>query len=564
MVYSMTNAQQQQQSMSAEEALAKAKEIAARYAASTAPAASTTASTTTTTTTAPSKGKRKRWGVAPDSNNNNDNNEDDDNNNEDDAQQKRLKAAQIAAALAATTTTTTTTTTTATTATSSPTTSTSEPVLQRVWIKTSKERPARHFVEFLQDKLQQQLQQHQQQQQQNDDDNKQNNSKQNNNKQNAIPMIQQLKLAGRGAPGEAPTPGMPQQPLHVVIQGTDKAIVEQVETAVEVLLQQAEEAVVTVPLDDENENDDENDDENKNDRALALTGGSYSYYGNTTGSSAASTYRPASVAQLIGQANLPSAVGGDGMMNTADWVQGTVQVPGGVVGFIIGRGGENITSMQAKTGAKVQIQKEHELQPGQTMRTITLSAPTQAALEACREIVVKMVQEKAGTNFAVGGSSAAASTTSSGNMSSRDERLLQQALAAGHEHVTIQVPDADVGLIIGKQGSTIRSIQEQSGASIQIPPAADNATTAATATADNNAEAAAAAAAAAAPTRTLHITHPTLQGAEHAKQLIQNVLDSKPSFASSGGGTRSSSGTTASQAVTIQVPVSGEKMGLYW
>jgi polyribonucleotide nucleotidyltransferase len=72
-------------------------------------------------------------------------------------------------------------------------------------------------------------------------------------------------------------------------------------------------------------------------------------------------------------------------------------VPNGVVGFIIGRGGETITSMQARTGAKVQIQKEHELQPGQTMRIITLSAPTQEAVDQCRDIITSMVEDRVGT-----------------------------------------------------------------------------------------------------------------------------------------------------------------------
>jgi far upstream element-binding protein len=64
-----------------------------------------------------------------------------------------------------------------------------------------------------------------------------------------------------------------------------------------------------------------------------------------------------------------------------------------VVGLIIGRGGETITSMQAWTGAKVQIQKEHKLQPGQTMQIITLDAPTQEAVDQCRAIITGMVEE---------------------------------------------------------------------------------------------------------------------------------------------------------------------------
>jgi far upstream element-binding protein len=42
-------------------------------------------------------------------------------------------------------------------------------------------------------------------------------------------------------------------------------------------------------------------------------------------------------------------------------------------------------------------------------------------------------------------------------------------LAKGHALVTVQVPNADVGLIIGKGGATLNSIIGQMDAKIQIP-----------------------------------------------------------------------------------------------
>jgi far upstream element-binding protein len=80
--------------------------------------------------------------------------------------------------------------------------------------------------------------------------------------------------------------------------------------------------------------------------------------------------------------------------------------------------------------------------------------------------------------------------------------------------VTVEVPDADVGLIIGKGGTTIKSIQETTGASIQIPPSGN---------ADNPS------------VRTINITHPDEQGANAAKQQIEHVLSSKPSYAQNSG-----------------------------
>ena len=66
-------------------------------------------------------------------------------------------------------------------------------------------------------------------------------------------------------------------------------------------------------------------------------------------------YRPAPVASLIH--NPSGAMGGT-------LLEEQIGVPNGIVGFIIGRGGESIASMQARTGCKVQIQKENEMQPG--------------------------------------------------------------------------------------------------------------------------------------------------------------------------------------------------------
>jgi len=178
-----------------------------------------------------------------------------------------------------------------------------------------------------------------------------------------------------------------------------------------------------------------------------------------------------------------------------------IHVPNGVVGYLIGRGGETISSMQARSGCKVQIQKEHELQPGQTNRIITLQATTQESIDQCREMIESMVQDRI---------RAAGGPPSGG---SKDGKV-NEALAAGHALVKVEVPDADVGLIIGKGGTTIKSIQETTGASIQIPTSGNP---------DNPS------------VRTISITHPNEQGANAAKEQIQNLLNSKPSYAQNQG-----------------------------
>jgi hypothetical protein len=69
-------------------------------------------------------------------------------------------------------------------------------------------------------------------------------------------------------------------------------------------------------------------------------------------------YRPAPVASLIHNPHVGVMAG--------TLLEEQIGVPNGIVGFIIGRGGESIASMQARTGCKVQIQKENEMQPGKT------------------------------------------------------------------------------------------------------------------------------------------------------------------------------------------------------
>ncbi len=60
----------------------------------------------------------------------------------------------------------------------------------------------------------------------------------------------------------------------------------------------------------------------------------------------------------------------------------TVTVPQGVVGGVIGKGGENIRMMQAKSGATIQIQKESDVPPGASYREIYLIGDTVAIATA--------------------------------------------------------------------------------------------------------------------------------------------------------------------------------------
>jgi far upstream element-binding protein len=210
-------------------------------------------------------------------------------------------------------------------------------------------------------------------------------------------------------------------------------------------------------------------------------------------------YTPAPVAALIHG----TTFAGNHYGNYGEMLEEQIGVPNGVVGFIIGRGGENITSMQARSGCKIQIQKENEMTPGQTQRVITLTATTKESIDSCRGMIEAMVQDRIRTtNSSVSMASAMSTPGGGGTQAAK----LQEAIVAGHQLVTVIVPDGDVGLIIGRSGTTIRDIQDRSGANIQIPQQGD---------ADN-------------PTvRTVSITHPHLEGAQAAKQMIEQLLASK-------------------------------------
>ena len=98
-----------------------------------------------------------------------------------------------------------------------------------------------------------------------------------------------------------------------------------------------------------------------------------------------------------------------------------------------------------------EITKESEMKPGETMRQITLkgSGPNVAKLnEKIQEIINIAQAPKVAAR--VGG-----------------PRLDHSFL------IKVVVPNDKVGIIIGRQGSTLRGIQERTRATIHIPPAAD-------------------------------------------------------------------------------------------
>ena len=326
-----------------------------------------------------------------------------------------------------------------------------------------------------------------------------------------------ISIRGAGSKGSDPVPGMPEEPLHVLLEGRQENV-DRAEKLVRELLEDSDAA----------------------DKEKARQLGSMNPEGESKGGIGGG-YTPKPVAQILGAGMSGStALSSYGPSVGEAQVEEKIGVPNGVVGFIIGRGGESITSMQRRTGCRVQIQKEHEMAPGTAQRVITLTASTAEAIASCRAIIEGMVRERMmanGASSSMGGGAGGgggALPVGPGNNAASQMMQLQKALGEGQVHVTVRVPDADVGLIIGKGGMQIRNIQEKSGANIQIPQVADA----------ND------------PTvRTVNITHINKEGGEFAKQMIEEILASKVNNGGGMGGGAYGGGGGAGDT-TIQVNVS--------
>jgi len=152
-----------------------------------------------------------------------------------------------------------------------------------------------------------------------------------------------------------------------------------------------------------------------------------------------------------------------------------VQCPNNLVGKLIGRGGDTIQRLQAESGARMIVAKENEMKPGDTLRDVVCRGEEKAVASLVRAVEA-LIQEQLNANDrfgsgigsgANGNSSPRASGANAGGGS-------QQARELDHPFIMkLAIPNEKVGLVIGRAGSTIRMIQESSGATIQVPSAAD-------------------------------------------------------------------------------------------
>ncbi|XP_010546505.1 PREDICTED: far upstream element-binding protein 1-like [Tarenaya hassleriana] len=163
--------------------------------------------------------------------------------------------------------------------------------------------------------------------------------------------------------------------------------------------------------------------------------------------------------------------------------QGTtkkIEIPNMRVGVIIGKGGETIKYLQFQSGAKIQITRDMDADPNAPTRTVELSG-TPDQISKAEQLINDVLQE-----------------AEAGGMSRR------MTGHAGSEQFVMKVPNNKVGLVIGKGGESIKSMQAKTGARIQViplhlPPG------------DTSTE------------RTIQIDG-TSEQIEHAKQLVNEVI----------------------------------------
>ncbi|KAK9111868.1 hypothetical protein Scep_019387 [Stephania cephalantha] len=124
-----------------------------------------------------------------------------------------------------------------------------------------------------------------------------------------------------------------------------------------------------------------------------------------------------------------------------------------LVGVLIGKAGETIRLLQFSSGAKIQITRDSEADSYSSTRSVEIIG-TLESINKAEKLIKDVIAE-----------------AEAGGSPSLVARGFGSAQASGpSEQIQIQVPNEKVGLIIGKGGETIKSLQTRSGARIQLIP----------------------------------------------------------------------------------------------
>ncbi|PZC74648.1 hypothetical protein B5X24_HaOG207367 [Helicoverpa armigera] len=184
-----------------------------------------------------------------------------------------------------------------------------------------------------------------------------------------------------------------------------------------------------------------------------------------TAAPAASRSAPAAAAAPPPPPSAPASLMPDQTLNEY------IRVPDKMVGLIIGRGGEQITRLQAESGCKIQMAPDSGGQPD---RLCTLTG-SREAIQRAKELVNQIVNHRGRENApqhpegqGSGGGGGMPPMPRGGGGALAGNLPIGRADWVQNCDDEIMLPGPKVGLIIGKNGKTIKQLQEQSGAKMVV------------------------------------------------------------------------------------------------
>ncbi|XP_053205221.1 RNA-binding protein Pasilla-like isoform X1 [Panonychus citri] len=130
-----------------------------------------------------------------------------------------------------------------------------------------------------------------------------------------------------------------------------------------------------------------------------------------------------------------------------------ILVPAVAAGAIIGKGGETIAQLQKDAGARVKMSKANDFYPGNyegTSERVCLISGSVDGILRIHEFIMEKIKEKPDPNAKMA------------------IDFDHKQPAEREKQVKILVPNSTAGMIIGKGGTYIKQIKEESGAYVQI------------------------------------------------------------------------------------------------
>ncbi|XP_067825946.1 far upstream element-binding protein 3 isoform X5 [Heptranchias perlo] len=180
-----------------------------------------------------------------------------------------------------------------------------------------------------------------------------------------------------------------------------------------------------------------------------------------------------------------------------------VAVPRFAVGIVIGRNGEMIKKIQNDAGVRIQFKPDDGVMPDRIAQVMGPPDRCQHAAHMINELI-HTAQERDGQSGFGGPGRGRGRGRSDWNMGP----------PGGMQEITYTIPADKCGLVIGRGGETIKSINQQTGAHVELqrnpPPNSD-------------------------PNIRIFIIRGALQQIEHARQLIEEKINGGPGPGGPGG-----------------------------